>query len=433
MTQASLNSFSLHTPDVQVGPDRTLVLLEASESCPRVLMAGDWASIRMHSDAARRKPEDLYGGLVEPVARADLAIVNLECVLGGDTPVPKDGPNLKGDPDSAKALKAVGFHLATLANNHMMDFGREGLEATLDICHNAGLETVGAGLDEAEALQPAYREVHGLRVGVLNLSDHEDGEADARNPGVADGFGYAVDRVIRTMREASDFCMVIAHGGKEYVPVPSLYWYEQLLHYAESGADLVVAHHPHVPQGMTWVHLPGRAPVPVIFSTGNFVFRPAAPDGANMPVHTADGYLVEAAIAPHRVAGLKLIPYRIQQEAGPRPLENAAELKAFQQFIETLSAPLADPDLVAEWFDVCCEWLWEHGYRVRVEGLTAKFCAGDPVGARHARNHHHGKAHLHLINRILQRMIYALPPPNPELTQALKDWFTQGWRPEAGE
>lgn len=430
MKYADSTSFTLQCPKFRITPEGAYSLLEAPVPSPRLLIAGDWASIRIHHDAAQRNPADLYGGLVGRIAAADLAIVNLECVLGGESPVPKDGPNLKGDPDSARALKTAGFDLATLANNHMMDYGSEGLQATLNACHAAGLATVGAGRNENEALEPAYCEVQGLRVGVLNLSDREDGEAGNNTPGVADGFSYAVDQAVQTMRDHSDFCVVIAHGGKEYVPVPSRYWYEQLLRYGLSGADMVVAHHPHVPQGMTWLNAPGRNPVPIIFSTGNFVFRPAASDGTNIPPHTADGYLVEAAIEPHRVTGLKLWPYEIQQEAGPRPLETPQALEAFRHCLEAQSAPLTDPAKVAAWFDATCKWLWDHGYRERLEGLTAKCCAGDLAAARHARNHHHGNAHLTLIDHSLQRMMYASPPPDPVLTAALKQWFTKGWRPD---
>ncbi len=422
--------FTLQQPEITVTAEGGLSLLEASALSPRMMIAGDWASIRIHADAARRSPAALYGSLAGKIAAADLSVVNLECVLGGETPVPKDGPNLKGDPESAQALKSAGFDLATLANNHMMDYGQEGLEATLRACREAGLDTVGAGTNEAAALQPYFCTIQGLRVGVLNLSDREDGEADRRSPGVADGFAYAVDSVIQSMRDQSDFCVVIAHGGKEYVPVPSLYWYDQLIHYALSGADMVVAHHPHVPQGMTWLHAPERNPVPILFSTGNFVFRPAACDGANIPPHTTDGYLVEVSLETRRVAGLTLWPYRIQQEAGPRPPESAVELEAFRHLLQAQSEPLTDPALVAAWFDAACEWLWSHGYRVRMEGLTAKLCAGDADAAKHARNHHHGNAHLTLIDHIIRRMTYSLPPPAPALSNALRCWFTEGWRPE---
>ncbi|MCC5845324.1 MAG: CapA family protein [Verrucomicrobia bacterium] len=430
MSQPPSDSFTLHAPEFRLTPDGAYSLLDAPALSPRLLIAGDWASIRIHEDAARRSPEQLYGGLAEHIAGADLSIVNLECVLGGETPVPKDGPNLKGDPESARALKAAGFDLATLANNHMMDYGTEGMRATLDACRRAGLASVGAGDNEHAALRPAYSEVRGLRVGVLNLSDREDGEAGRDTPGVADGFAYAADRAVRDMRDQSDFCLVIAHGGKEYVPVPSLYWYEQLLRYALSGADMVVAHHPHVPQGITWLTPEGRAPVPVIFSTGNFVFRPAASDGANIPPHTADGYLVEASIETRRVAGLTLRPYLIQQEAGPRPLDTPRQLEDFRKVLEAQSEPLTDPRQVAAWFDAACDWLWTRGYRERLEGLTAKLCVGDLTAARHARNHHHGNAHLTLIDHMIARMIHQSPPPDPVLTHALQRWFTAGWRPE---
>ena len=429
MPVISNTPFTLRAPEFHLAPDGVISLLDGGDASPRVLVAGDWASIRIHDDAATRDPKDLYGGLVDSVAAADYSIVNLECVLGGDTPVPKDGPNLKGDPDSARALRTVGFDLATLANNHMMDYGPEGLAATLAACAEAGLATVGAGNNETEAMAPHIADVGDVRVGVLNLSDREDGEADWRRPGVADGFAHTLDQQIHATREQSDFCLVIAHGGKEYVPIPSMYWYEQLLRYALSGADMVVAHHPHVPQGIVWVEPEDRAPVPVIFSTGNFVFRPAAADGQNIPPHTRDGYLVDAAIGPHRVEGLILRPYEIMQADGPRPLHSPAALRAFQDLLRAQSAPLTDPELVDAWFDTASEWLWTHGFKDRLEGLTAKLCAGDATAARHAGNHHHANAHLSLIHHMIRRLTCASPPPDPARVEELRRWFTRGWKP----
>lgn len=425
----------LHLPRFVPRGDGTIAVptgpvADEGDAAPQLLVAGDWANIRLHADAAARAPEALYGGLAAVIALADFALVNLECALGGTVPIPKDGPNLQGGPAATRALREAGFHAACLANNHVLDFGSQGLDATLDACRRAGLETVGAGRDLEQAFAPLVRDVGGLRVGVFNICDREEGDAAWNRAGVAPAFDlHLLDR-LRSLRARCDFLCAIVHGGKEYTPVPPPYWFERVIALAGAGADLVVGHHPHIPQGVVLAERPGGAPVPVVFSTGNFVFRPAAPDGATIPPHTADGYLVRARIRPGRVAALDLVPFRIAGAEGPRPLAGSGETARFAALLEKLSAPLASRASVEAWFTAFARHLWQHGYRARVAGLTAKVCEGDAAAARHARSHHQSPAHATLISEVMRDQLEPAQL-DPVIARNLEAWFRHGWFPAA--
>jgi poly-gamma-glutamate synthesis protein (capsule biosynthesis protein) len=391
----------------------------------KILFAGDWASIRIHADAAFREPVDVYGReLLDRIRSVDFAVVNLETAIGGNEPILKDGLNLQGPPESADALARAGFHLATLANNHTYDYGERGLLETLDSCRDAGLAVCGAGRDLGEAVRPYVVEQAGQRIGILNFCDLEEGAADWGTVGTASIHHPHMRDFVREAREQVDALVLVVHGGREYVPVPPPYWREVVLA-AGREADLVVGHHPHVPQGVTLLERDDGVKVPILFSTGNFLFRPAAPAPGWIPPRTAEGFLVEAGFANGGLSRLELIPYRIEGERGPRIWEDPG---AFSKMMAALSAPLADPVQVSDWFDAVTDHFWEIEVRERVRGLTEKACADDLGAMKHALSHHRSPAHITLIHRAMERKLLGefgcAPQP---VREALAGWFSGDW------
>jgi poly-gamma-glutamate synthesis protein (capsule biosynthesis protein) len=394
-----------------------------------LLIAGDWASTRCYADAAKRSPAELYGELAPFIESASLSIVNLECSLAGDTPIEKEGPNLRGTPDSAAALAAAGFSVAALGNNHSADFGDEALARTREICEKAGLLTVGAGADRNEAATAVVTELDGVKIGILNIADAEDAVADAWSGGVASAEDHRVLEWLQAARAACDVLLVIAHGGREYVPVPSYPWYDRLVSIAARGADLVVAHHPHVPQGVGFVTPPDRSPIPIIFSTGNFVFRPAMPAAKQIPPHTADGYMVRARITRRskQLAGLELIPYAIEGDRGLRGI-TGAECEGYATFLSELSADLHSPQRVRDWFDAVVDFQWENHYRDRFATFTRRALEGDPSALPFVRSHHRSTVHRSLIDRALQRIQAGTAGTAPaDIREKLHRWYDGSW------
>jgi poly-gamma-glutamate synthesis protein (capsule biosynthesis protein) len=390
-----------------------------------MLFAGDWASIRIHADAASRDPVDVYGPeLLNRIRRADVAVVNLETAIGGSEPISKDGPNLQGPRESASALRRAGFHLATLANNHTYDYGEEGLVETLDSCRDAGLAVCGAGRNLEEAVRPHVMEHAGQRIGILNFCDLEEGAADWESVGTASIHHPHMRDFVREARDQVDVLVLVVHGGREYVPMPPPYWREVVLA-AGREADLVVGHHPHISQGATLIERDDGTRVPVLFSTGNFLFRPAAPAPGWIPPCTAEGFLVEAGFSNGALSRLELIPYRIEGERGPRIRQ---DLEAFCTTMDALSAPLADSGQVSDWFDALTDHCWEIEVRERVRGLTEKACADDLGAMKHALSHHRSPAHITLIHRAMERKLLGefgcAPQP---VREALAGWFSGDW------
>ncbi len=392
-----------------------------------VLVCGDWAAVREFSNVHQWPPSDLYGDLLPVIRGVDLALVNLECPLGGEEPLIKDGPAFRVDPASAAALRDTGFQIATLANNHVYDQRQEGLDATLTACRQAGIRTVGAGRDLAQAMAPVFFDIGDFKLGVLALADCEEGMAGRAVGGAAPiNDMHVLDRC-RAAREQCDVLLVIAHGGREYTPYPPPYWYERLLAIADAGVDAVIAHHPHVPQGMAFVARERtRAPVPIIFSTGNFVFPPR-PATNIASVFMSLGYMVELSIASSGVVSVRLHPYRIDLEHGLRLLP-VDRMPDFRTFMESLSEPLADADQVDDWFNVAADYFWDAHWCERVRGLTAKLCADDFDGLRHGRSHFRSAAHATFIDCTISRKLHgAFGSGDADKAAQLRQWFAGAW------
>lgn len=397
------------------------------EGTVSLLAAGDWASCRCYSDAAERQPEELYDGLFDAIRKAAVAVVNFECALAGNSPIIKEGPNLKGTAASCNALKAAGFDFACLGNNHSADFGDEGLRESLRLCRAAGLQPFGAGMDIYEAFKPVITEKEGIRIGMLAVADPEDGIADINKGGIASANDIQVLEHVRALKTACDVAVVFVHGGREYVPVPSLYWYDRVMAIAAAGADAVIGHHPHVPQGATVLQTADSRNVPVIFSTGNFIFRPALPKKDEIPPHTGDGYLVRLHLKGTKAAAVELLPYGIDGEKGVRQLSKT-KLNDFLLLIRTLSSELKDRRNIAEWFDAVVDFQWTKHYRGRYETFTSRMLEGDQEAIRFVRNHHHSMAHMTLVDRALERQQQALTGTvDPAIKQKLRQWYEGLW------
>lgn len=262
-----------------------------------VFVAGD-----LMLDSGRRNDNDplLTQGLRNRVESAEHAAVNLEAPVraeSGNT-ILKSGPLLENDPAAPHRLADAGFDLATLANNHAMDYGWASLQKTIENCTDAGLVTCGAGPNRSAAMQPVTQRVGDAEVAFLGVCEREFGVARDQAPGTAWAGHRDVIHVIREAASTADTVVVFAHGGVEYVPFPPPERRERLKEFIDHGADIVVAHHPHVPQG--WEEYRDGA---ILHSLGNFLFDSQADDPA-----TSWGLCVELEFAGGELIGLRLVP-----------------------------------------------------------------------------------------------------------------------------
>ena len=173
------------------------------------------------------------------------------------------------DPAATKVLQKIRADIWSIGNNHATDAGREGIVSTRAIAAELGCKTMGAGLNEVEASEPVYLEEAG-GIGMFCVSYMAECiPATATEPGIFrwDDLEYIAERIAE-IKAKCRWCVIVAHGGEEFTSLPSPYTRDRYLKYLELGADVVVGHHPHVPENYE-VFDNGKA---IFYSLGNFIF-----------------------------------------------------------------------------------------------------------------------------------------------------------------
>jgi poly-gamma-glutamate synthesis protein (capsule biosynthesis protein) len=191
--------------------------------------------------------------LSELVSSADIVSINLEApiVNSNSSILPKVGPAIGQSSSVITALKAWGINLFVLANNHIMDYGSEGLRNTIEV---VGEEPIlGAGMDFDAAYQPHYVTINGTCIALLAFSEAQFGALLEKSISAQAGYAWidhpAARASIVKARSKADIVIVQAHAGLEMVSLPLPEWRDRYREFIDLGADMVIGHHPHMIQG----------------------------------------------------------------------------------------------------------------------------------------------------------------------------------------
>jgi poly-gamma-glutamate synthesis protein (capsule biosynthesis protein) len=241
---------------------------------------------------------------------ADVYVANLECPFTSRGEKLQKNFNFRASPDLVAALEAGGVDVVSLANNHMMDWGAEGLYDTLSTLDAAKIVHFGAGRTLAEARKPAIVTVKGVRfafLGYFFLGDKNIEPpaviATDETPGVA-GHHDNLEKVrawvkadVLSAKQQADMVIPFFHWGREGHTSPEPYQVE-LAHAAiDAGAAAVVGSHPHCLQGVETYK-----GAPIAYSLGNFVF------GGNWNPLDKRTALLQLKFKGPAFAGLELLP-----------------------------------------------------------------------------------------------------------------------------
>lgn len=235
----------------------------------RILITGDFCPInRLESLSSTSNPEEVLSELAENITHSDLAITNLECPITSiHKTKPKTGPSLKGSIESIDFITKAGFNLVTLANNHIMDFGDDGLKDTLYYLDKVGLPYLGAGLNLNEAAAVFYYQKENIKLAIINVAENEWSTTHGKYPGANPIDTLHVFNLILEAKKVADVILVISHGGHEMYELPSPR-IKTLFHgFIDMGADAVINHHPHCVSGFEVYN-----DKPIFYSLGNFLF-----------------------------------------------------------------------------------------------------------------------------------------------------------------
>ncbi|MBI5755018.1 CapA family protein [Candidatus Peregrinibacteria bacterium] len=200
-----------------------------------------------------------------------LVFGNLESPITSGREIHSYDMVFRADPGVETALKDAGFTILSLANNHTPNFGAQGLRDTFQYLRSAEIQYVGAGENDTEAYAPVFVEKNGMTFAFFAYNDTDvapDGYSAAENH---HGTAFMnIDRMKKAVSNVDaqvDFVIVSMHSGKEYVAEPNISQTEFAHAAIDSGADLIIGHHPHVVQ--TAEKYQGKY---IFYSLGNFVF-----------------------------------------------------------------------------------------------------------------------------------------------------------------
>ena len=295
--------------------------------------------------AEKGKVNELFGDFVKIIENSDLAITNLESPITNldSEKIKKTGPYLKSSKKSLSVLKQAGFDLLTLGNNHILDYGKQGIISTLDSCKENMLNYVGAGISKEEVKKPFRTKIKGKSISILNFAENEFSTKIENNYG-ANSFEIINNSYdIISEKKNSDILIVIVHGGREHYPLPSPKFKQALRFFVDIGANAVIAHHTHCVSGYEIYKNS-----PIFYGLGNFLFV-GAPN-KNRPLWNI-GLAVNLIISENNSISFKLHPYCQSLDGGNiiRLLEGADKSIFLKKMFDRNKVISDDVSLNLQW------------------------------------------------------------------------------------
>ena len=279
----------------------------------------------------------LFENIVKELQTADLRIANLETILV-ESAYSVLGPraHLISDLSAINGIKSVGFDVVTLANNHTMDAGEEGLKGTINALADAGIGTVGAGMNEKEARKPIVLYKKGIAVYVYAYSFKTcDHIANINKAGCAEAILRNIVEDMKKSGQEEGIKIVNLHMDAEFQALPSPDRVLLCRKIVEAGAQLVLCHHPHVIQGIEIYQ--GSL---IAYSLGNFV----TPISNYMREHSCECHLsfqLEVDVSITGVDSVKVLPITLDHEGRPH-VANKPEFEKIISMIASRSDALHD-------------------------------------------------------------------------------------------
>lgn len=282
--------------------------------------------------ANRLGVDPALGPMSEVLSAADFAMVNLEtAITTRGTPQPKKY-HFRTGPEALGALQRSGIDAVTMANNHAVDYGPQGLADSLAAQRTSPIPVVGIGPDDTAAYRPYVTTINGVRLAVVAASQVQDytNQAFRAGPG-RPGIASALDRprllaAVRAAKRRADVVVVYLHWGTEGRSCPGPEQKSIAADLSQAGATAVVGTHAHVMLGSGML-----GPTYVAYGFGNFLWYGSSPypDSDQTGVTTLTvtrGKVAKAVFTPALVDG-DGVPQPRTGDAGRQITDRYAQLR----------------------------------------------------------------------------------------------------------
>ena len=306
----------------------------------RVIICGDYCPRYKVADTIEEGGfSSILGDIETEISSADYSIVNMECpvIENNLKPIIKNGPNLGCSSKGIECLKWAGFNCVTLANNHFLDYGEEGVKTTIDTIRRYELDYVGGGMNSKDASAILYKRIGETTLSLINCCEHEFSIATEKTAGANPINPISQYYKIKEAQKKSDFCLVIVHGGIEHynLPTPRLQEYCRFL--IDAGANAVICHHQHCYSGFEDYHN-GT----IFYGLGNFCFDGNRASGKES---WYQGYMVDLTIEKEFFK-YTLIPYVQCEKTTNVVLAKESDKERFLQNVQMLNEKISSSSTI---------------------------------------------------------------------------------------
>ncbi len=288
---------------------------------------------------------EIFNDVLPVLQNADYTVVNLECPLAdSETPILKDGANLRAVTKTVNGLKQSGIDAVNLSNNHIFDHGAEGIKSTLSTLSNHQIANFGAGKNLEEAAKAHIVTIKGKEIAFLGVAEHEFTIASETKYG-ANPLDVANNvRAIKALRKQVDYIILLYHGGKEHYAYPTPNHQNKSRFFIEEGADVVIAQHSHV--AGSYEEYLGKL---IVYGQGNLIFEKLSRNYETW----FEGFIIELKLNASKI-DFNFIPIQqSKKQVGAKKMkQNEAEFMLNE--LNKRSTLIKNTDFVKEeWLKLC--------------------------------------------------------------------------------
>jgi poly-gamma-glutamate synthesis protein (capsule biosynthesis protein) len=251
--------------------------------------------------------------IADDLKKADILFGNLEDPISDKGRKVGSIYSFRADPKVIEGLNYAGFDVLSVANNHIFDYSKEAMEDTFSRLKRAGIDYVGGGFNEKEAHSSVIKEVNGIKIGFLAYTNlgSEHWIVNQEKSGITRLTKETLERDLKEAKKKADLVVVSFHFGDEYQSKSNStqqFWAHLAI---DSGADLIIGHHPHVTQEIE--EYKGKY---IAYSLGNFVFDQSFSE------ETMQGLLLKVIVKNAKIKEVTPINIQINKFFQPEIIKN---------------------------------------------------------------------------------------------------------------
>lgn len=213
----------------------------------------------------------IYQNIADEIAAADVAVINQETLICNDAYPPSNWPFFNSPTQLGDHMIDIGFDIFTIANNHCLDYGEDGMKNTLDYWESR--DVLMAGMYHKGDDRIRIDERGGIKFSYLAFTDNTNGLKQIPDSKFEIGNANDLDemtRYIKAAKEVSDICIVALHWGIEESTVITEGQRQTARKLSEAGADIILGTSPHVLRDIEVIHTEERDTL-CAYSLGNFI------------------------------------------------------------------------------------------------------------------------------------------------------------------